>query len=114
MNTNPSSTAPAIAVQPGVTHSASATHAAVNSAPNAHGADLAKLALGALGVVYGDVGTSRLYAIRECVPLPHGEGAAPDIFLGLLSLVCWALTLVSSIKYLRFVMRADIDGVGGV
>ena len=114
MNTNPSSTAPAIAVQPGVTHSASATHAAVHSAHNAHGADLAKLALGALGVVYGDIGTSPLYAIRECVTLPHGVGAAPDNILGLLSLVFWSLTLVISIKYLRFVMRADNDGEGGV
>ena len=92
----------------------SATHPSVHSAHQAHGADLAKLALGALGVVYGDIGTSPLYAIRECVTLPHGVGATPENILGLLSLVFWSLTLVISIKYLRFVMRADNDGEGGV
>src|SRR3569623_2972510 len=100
MTTPPSPTAPAIAVQPGVPHSVSATHTAVHSAHNAHGADLAKLALGALGVVYGDIGTSPLYAIRECVTLPHGVGATPPSILGLLSLVFWSLTLVNSSKYL--------------
>src|SRR3569623_173808 len=87
MNTNPSSTAPAIAVQPGVTHSASATHAAVHSAHTAHGADLAKLALGAIGVVYGDIGTSPLYAIKECVALPHGVAPVAVNIYGVLSLM---------------------------
>src|SRR3569623_1137431 len=114
MNPTHSSSAPAIAVQPGATHSVSATHTSVHSAHNPHGAELAKLALGALGVVYGDIGTSPLYAIRECVTLPHGVGATPPNILGLLSLVFWSLTLVISIKYLRFVMRADNDGEGGV
>ncbi|HEX2660444.1 MAG TPA: KUP/HAK/KT family potassium transporter, partial [Polyangia bacterium] len=76
----------------------------------AHGGDLAKLALGALGVVYGDIGTSPLYAIRECVTLPHGVGTSPENILGILSLMFWSLTLVISIKYLRFVMRADNEG----
>jgi KUP system potassium uptake protein len=77
-------------------------------------ADLAKLTLGALGVVYGDIGTSPLYALRECVTPPHGvEATAPNI-LGLLSLVVWSLLLVISVKYLRFVMRADNEGEGGV
>jgi KUP system potassium uptake protein len=83
-------------------------------AGHAHGLDLAKLALGALGVVYGDIGTSPLYAVRECVTLPHGVAAVnPNIF-GILSLVFWAITLVVSVKYLAFVMRADNDGEGGV
>jgi len=73
-----------------------------------------KLAVGALGVVYGDIGTSPLYAIRECVTLPHGVGVNPENILGILSLVFWSLTLVISVKYLRFVMRADNDGEGGV
>jgi KUP system potassium uptake protein len=76
--------------------------------------DLGKMALGALGVVYGDIGTSPLYAIRECVTAPHGVGATPDNILGILSLVFWSLMLVISIKYLRFVMRADNQGEGGV
>jgi KUP system potassium uptake protein len=111
--TTPQIPASAVAVQPGVPHSVSATHP-IHSANDAHGADLAKLAIGALGVVYGDIGTSPLYAIRECVTLPHGVGATPDNIFGILSLVFWSLTLVISIKYLRFVMRADNDGEGGV
>jgi KUP system potassium uptake protein len=78
------------------------------------GRDLAKLALGALGVVYGDIGTSPLYAIKECVTLPHGVAPATENILGILSLVFWAITLVVSVKYLIFVMRADNDGEGGV
>jgi len=80
----------------------------------AHGADLRKLALGALGVVYGDIGTSPLYALKECVTAPHGVAATHDNILGLLSLVFWSITLVVSVKYLLFVMRADNDGEGGV
>ncbi|HEV3030881.1 MAG TPA: potassium transporter Kup [Polyangia bacterium] len=88
----------------------------MHSAPahGAHGADLTKLALGALGVVYGDIGTSPLYALKECVTPPHGVSATPDNILGLLSLVFWSITFVVSIKYLLFVMRADNDGEGGV
>jgi KUP system potassium uptake protein len=82
--------------------------------PKAQGFDLAKLALGALGVVYGDIGTSPLYAVRECVTLPHGVAPTTENVFGVLSLVFWAITLVVSIKYLVFVMRADNDGEGGV
>jgi KUP system potassium uptake protein len=82
--------------------------------PPAHGADLRKLAFGALGVVYGDIGTSPLYALKECVTAPHGVAATHDNILGLLSLVFWSITLVVSVKYLLFVMRADNDGEGGV
>jgi KUP system potassium uptake protein len=80
----------------------------------AHRAGLAKLALGAIGIVYGDIGTSPLYAIRECLTLPHG--VAPDAanIFGVLSLVFWSITLVVSVKYLVYVMRADNDGEGGV
>jgi KUP system potassium uptake protein len=76
--------------------------------------DLARLALGALGVVYGDIGTSPLYAIRECFNPVHGiESNIPNT-LGILSLVFWALTVVVAIKYLTFVMRADNHGDGGI
>jgi KUP system potassium uptake protein len=89
-------------------------HSAPAHGGHAHGADLGKLALGALGVVYGDIGTSPLYALKECVTAPHGVGATPANILGLLSLVFWSITLVVSIKYLLFVMRADNEGEGGV
>jgi len=80
----------------------------------ARGVDGLKLALGAIGVVYGDIGTSPLYALKECITLPHG--VAPDAanIFGLLSLIFWSITLVVSVKYLLFVMRADNDGEGGV
>ncbi|HEX2656697.1 MAG TPA: potassium transporter Kup [Polyangia bacterium] len=75
---------------------------------------MSKLALGALGVVYGDIGTSPLYAVRECVNPPHGVGPTPENILGVLSLIFWSLTLVVTLKYLKFVMRADNHGEGGV
>ncbi len=78
------------------------------------GRALAKLALGALGVVYGDIGTSPLYALKECFNGPHGVTPTPDNVLGVLSLVCWAITFVVTFKYLAFVMRADNRGEGGI
>ena len=76
--------------------------------------DLARLAIGALGVVYGDIGTSPLYAIRECFNPVHGIASTLANTLGVLSLVFWALTLVVVVKYLTFVMRADNRGDGGI
>jgi KUP system potassium uptake protein len=76
--------------------------------------DPLKLTLGALGVVYGDIGTSPLYALKECVTPPHGVVAAPENILGVLSLVFWSITFVVAVKYLVFVMRADNAGEGGV
>ncbi|MGZ3426817.1 MAG: KUP/HAK/KT family potassium transporter, partial [Polyangia bacterium] len=75
---------------------------------------LSALALGALGVVFGDIGTSPLYALKECVHLEHGVAPSAANILGLLSLIFWALTLVVSIKYVTFIMRADNDGEGGI
>src|SRR5678816_3693538 len=75
---------------------------------------LAALALGALGVVYGDIGTSPLYALRECFHGTHAIEASPGNVLGVLSLVFWALILVISGKYLSFVLRADNQGEGGI
>ncbi|MFB3788825.1 MAG: potassium transporter Kup [bacterium] len=72
------------------------------------------LALGALGVVYGDIGTSPLYAIKECFIPVHGVEPVRANVLGVLSLVFWTLMLVVVIKYLTFVMRADNRGEGGI
>jgi KUP system potassium uptake protein len=72
------------------------------------------LALGALGVVYGDIGTSPLYALRECFHGGHGVLPSHDNVLGVLSLVFWSLIIIISLKYLVFVMRADNRGEGGI
>jgi KUP system potassium uptake protein len=75
---------------------------------------LVALSLAALGVVYGDIGTSPIYAMRESLHGVHGVAPTPTNVLGLLSLITWALILVISIKYLLFVMRADNGGEGGM
>ncbi len=72
------------------------------------------LSLAALGVVYGDIGTSPLYAIRECFFSDYGVAPTEANVLGVLSLVTWSLILVISVKYLAFVLRADYDGEGGI
>lgn len=72
------------------------------------------LTLGALGVVYGDIGTSPLYAVKECFAPDHGLAPTADNVLGILSLVFWALTLVVVVKYLTFIMQADNRGEGGI
>jgi KUP system potassium uptake protein len=75
---------------------------------------LVPLALGALGIVFGDIGTSPLYTLHECVHFA-GEATvrAVDI-LGVLSLIFWSLTMVVTVKYLTFIMRADNHGEGGI
>ncbi len=77
-------------------------------------ASTAALAVAALGVVYGDIGTSPLYAVRECFIGPHAVPLTPANVVGVLSLVFWSLTVIVSIKYLVFVLRADNDGEGGI
>ena len=76
-------------------------------------AALAALTLGALGVVYGDIGTSPLYALKEVfhgghVPVTH------DNILGVLSLIFWTMTIIVSLKYVLLVLRADNNGEGGL
>ncbi|HVZ31502.1 MAG TPA: KUP/HAK/KT family potassium transporter, partial [Polyangiaceae bacterium] len=78
-----------------------------------HSRDKLKLALLALGVVYGDIGTSPLYSLRECFT-GHGLRVDPDSVLGILSLIFWSLTLIVSVKYLRYVLEADNHGEGGI
>ena len=75
---------------------------------------LATLCLVTLGVVYGDIGTSPLYAIRECFYGPHAIQPTREHVLGVLSLIFWALVLVISVKYLVFVLRANNQGEGGI
>jgi KUP system potassium uptake protein len=93
---------------------------ATTQAPASHasGQDSLKrtalLALGAVGVVYGDIGTSPLYALRECFTGPHGITPSHDNVLGVLSLIFWSLIITVSVKYLVFVLRADNRGEGGV
>jgi KUP system potassium uptake protein len=72
------------------------------------------LSLGALGVVYGDIGTSPLYAFRECFAQEHGLPVSPENVLGILSLIFWSLIMTVSVKYLSIVMRADNRGEGGI
>src|SRR5260370_6831092 len=69
-----------------------------------------KLALPALGVVYGDIGTSPLYTLTECFHGDHGVAPTPANILGVLSLIFWALTFTVSIKYLTFILRPDNEG----
>ncbi|MFM7138397.1 MAG: KUP/HAK/KT family potassium transporter, partial [Planctomycetota bacterium] len=76
---------------------------------------LANLTLCALGIVFGDIGTSPLYTLKECLIVAGRDGPVEraDLF-GILSLMVWALILVVTVKYVLFVMRADHDGEGGI
>ncbi|QDQ27279.1 potassium transporter Kup [Chitinimonas arctica] len=75
---------------------------------------LALTTLAALGVVYGDIGTSPLYAMAECFDAKHGLQATPGNVLGILSLITWALLFIVSFKYVFFMLRADNNGEGGI
>jgi KUP system potassium uptake protein len=92
--------------------------AAVSGAPahhSGHKASHAALVLGALGVVFGDIGTSPLYTLKECLHAAGREHAnLPEDLFGILSLMFWALIMVVTVKYLTFIMRADHDGEGGI
>ena len=78
------------------------------------GARLARLSLIALGVVYGDIGTSPLYAFREAFNPQHGLGPTPEAVYGVLSLIAWSLIVIVTFKYIALVMRLDNNGQGGV
>jgi len=77
-------------------------------------AALPATALAALGVVFGDIGTSPLYALKESFHAAHGLGIQPENVLGILSIIFWCLMLIISIKYIAIVMRADNNGEGGI
>jgi len=72
------------------------------------------MSLTAMGVVFGDIGTSPLYTIKEVFNGPHAVQISPENILGILSLVFWALTITVTIKYVMFIMRADNRGEGGI
>jgi len=93
---------------------AEAGEAGSSSEKQAVGRDLARLSLLALGVVFGDIGTSPLYALRECFHGQHAVPASESNVLGVLSLIFWSLVIVISIKYLIFILRADNRGEGGI
>ncbi len=76
-------------------------------------AALAALTLGALGVVYGDIGTSPLYALKEVFHGGH-VAATHDNILGVLSLIFWTMTIIVSLKYVLLMLRADNNGEGGL
>jgi KUP system potassium uptake protein len=98
-------------VKPSATHEQSATgHGAGHGAKTT----MAALTLCALGVVFGDIGTSPLYALKECLHFAGGEKASVEDLYGILSLTFWALVMVVTVKYLIFIMRADHDGEGGI
>ena len=81
---------------------------------NGNRQNLKQLTIAAIGVVYGDIGTSPLYTLHECFSPHIGLKPTQDVILGFLSLILWAQILVVSIKYLTFVLRADNKGEGGI
>src|SRR5246127_2760150 len=93
--------------------------AADTAAANGHGdthstASFTALTLGSIGVVYGDIGTSPLYALREAVNAARAGGeATPFAVLGVISLILWALIIVVTLKYVVILLRADNHGEGG-
>src|SRR5438045_3461747 len=100
--------------------SMSADTAAETPATNGHGethstAGFTGLLLGSIGVVYGDIGTSPLYALREAIVAASGAAgpAEPHAVLGVLSLILWALIVVVTLKYVLILLRADNNGEGG-
>src|SRR3984885_3587671 len=88
-----------------------ATNVAESTSASPHGR-LGALMLGALGVVYGDIGTSPLYTLKTA--LDWAGGATPAVALGMFSLIVWTLLITTSVKYVALVMRADNDGEGGI
>ena len=88
-----------------------------DAAPSRHssaGQSTAALSLLALGVVYGDIGTSPLYAVKETFNPEHGIAFGPANILGGISAIFWALMLIVSLKYVTLVLRADNRGEGGI
>jgi len=79
-----------------------------------HKKSLGVMMLAAIGVVFGDIGTSPLYALKECFDPHHGIAYSPEALFGVISMMIWALILVVTVKYVLFVMRADNKGEGGV
>jgi len=94
-------------------HNADPVHPAIEDGHGHGKAGFLALAVGAIGVVFGDIGTSPLYAMREALHHSRSGGTAELAVLGVVSLVFWALILVVTLKYVVFLMRADNKGEGG-
>ncbi|MEL6238011.1 MAG: potassium transporter Kup [Pseudomonadota bacterium] len=90
-----------------------AGHAAGHASGHGHSGSKAALAVGAIGIVFGDIGTSPLYAFRETFVGPHPLAVDMPHVLGVISLIFWSMTLVVSIQYVSILMRADNKGQGG-
>lgn len=90
------------------------TSGSAGTAAGGHRARLAALSLGALGVVFGDIGTSPLYTLKECLLALGGPEAQAEGLFGILSLMFWALIMVVTVKYVWFIMQADNHGEGGI
>jgi KUP system potassium uptake protein len=111
-----------MAEQPGKAAASSGIVPAGHAAPTAGEAQgeprpapgLAGLSVAALGIVFGDIGTSPVYTFRECFNPEHGLALRPENVLGVLSLIVWALILVVAVKYVLLIMRADNQGEGGI
>jgi KUP system potassium uptake protein len=115
----PGAPASSAARPPGSTSSTTGSHSVIADSNQHHvgdpatGSKLALLTLTALGVVYGDIGTSPLYALKECFNGVHGVDPTPENVVGVLSLIVWSLISVVSVKYVGFILRADNRGEGG-
>jgi KUP system potassium uptake protein len=83
-------------------------------AAHAPSGGLPALSLAALGIVFGDIGTSPLYTLAQCIQGAHGVGTKTQAVLGVLSLIFWSLMMVVTVKYLLFIMKADNRGEGGI
>jgi len=81
---------------------------------DSHKKGLGTMMLAAIGVVFGDIGTSPLYALKECFDPDHGIAFSPEALFGVIAMMIWSLILVVTVKYVVFVMRADNKGEGGV
>lgn len=86
----------------------------IEGSGSVHHGKLSVLVLAAIGVVFGDIGTSPLYALKECFSPEHGIPFSQAAVFGIISMIFWALILVVTIKYVIFVLRADNNGEGGV
>ena len=86
----------------------------VSAASDHANAPTSVLVLAAIGVVFGDIGTSPLYALKECFSPEHGIPYSPAAVMGIISMIFWSLILIVTVKYVVFVLRADNNGEGGV
>jgi KUP system potassium uptake protein len=87
-------------------------HLHPRSMPRVRSSGLAGLSLAALGIVFGDIGTSPLYTLKTILSMSHGTPA--NVVLGVLSLIIWTLIIITSVKYVAFAMSIDNDGEGGI